>query len=59
MKNYYQGTLADHGYTSVWTRRRMGPVSVRCTSCGTMNPDPDASRTCSCGAALPAPRPFW
>jgi hypothetical protein len=59
VKSLYDGLLADHAFTSVWTRARMNPVYVRCASCGTMNRDPGADRICSCGAKLPGPRPFW
>jgi hypothetical protein len=60
MKESYDGLLADHGFTSVWIKQRMGPIHVRCVSCGTMNRDPPgADRMCSCGAMLPPPRPFW
>jgi hypothetical protein len=59
MKGFHDGTLASGGFTSVWTKHRMNAVSVRCNSCGKMNRDPDPSRTCSCGAKLTDPRPFW
>jgi steroid delta-isomerase-like uncharacterized protein len=58
MKEFYDGSLARHGFTSVWTKQRMNPI-VRCDSCGTMNRDPEGERACSCGATLPDAVPFW
>jgi hypothetical protein len=59
MKQFYDGSLASAGFTSVWTKHRMNPVFVRCDSCGRMNRDPDEKRRCSCGAKLAEARPFW
>lgn len=59
-KGMYDGSLATHGFTSVWTKARMNPVMVRCESCGKMTRDPDEVRQCkSCGATLPDAVPFW
>lgn len=58
-KGFYDGSLAKHGYTSVWTKFRMNPFFVRCDSCGRMNRDPGENRTCSCGVKLPGAVPYW
>jgi steroid delta-isomerase-like uncharacterized protein len=59
MTAFYNGSVAKHGFTSVWTNHRMSSVTVRCDSCGSMNRDPGAERICACGAALPDAVPFW
>ncbi|MCB1378904.1 MAG: ester cyclase [Alphaproteobacteria bacterium] len=60
-KGFYDGSLARHGFTSVWTKERMNPYWVRCEACGAMNrrKPSDAAQACSCGATLPPPAPFW
>ena len=59
-KGMYDGSLATHGFTSVWTKERMNPVMVGCESCGKMTRDPDETRQCkSCGSTLPDAVPFW
>ena len=59
MRGMYDGTLARQGYTSVWTKHRVNPYMLRCDSCGKMTRGPDESLTCSCGARLPDPAPYW
>ena len=59
MKSVYDGSVAKHAYTSVWTKHRINPVLVRCETCGKMNRGPGEDRLCSCGAKLPEPVPFW
>jgi steroid delta-isomerase-like uncharacterized protein len=59
MKGLYDGSLARHGYTSVWSKLRINPFFIRCDSCGKMNGNPDIDRMCSCGAKLPGPIPYW
>jgi steroid delta-isomerase-like uncharacterized protein len=59
MNDFYDGSVARHGFTSVWSMHRMNSVFVLCDSCGTMNRDPEGERTCSCGATLPDAVPFW
>ena len=58
-KGFYDGSLAKHGFTSVWTKHRMNPYFVRCETCGKMNRDPGEARTCACGAKLPEAVPYW
>ena len=58
MKGYYDGSVAKHGFVSVWDKNRMA-VSVRCDACGKMSRAPEGDRICSCGATLPDPVPFW
>ena len=59
MHEIYDGSLAKHSYTSVWTNHRYGPVLVRCDSCGAMTRGPDENRMCRCGERLPDPIPYW
>jgi hypothetical protein len=59
MTAFYDGSVAKHGFTSVWSKHRMNSVFVRCDSCGAMNRDPGGQRICSCGAILPDAVPFW
>lgn len=58
-KKMYDGTVAKHGFTSVWTRNRINPFLVRCDACGRMTRGPDEDRTCACGETLPEPVPYW
>ena len=58
-KKMYDGTLAEHGFTSVWVKERVNPFMVRCVACGKMTRGPDDERKCRCGAQLPAPVPYW
>ena len=58
-KGFYDGSLARHGFTSVWTKHRINPVLVRCETCGKMNCGPGEDRMCPCGTKLPEPAPFW
>lgn len=55
----FDGRLTKAGYTSVWTKHHINPPFVRCDACGKMHRGPDEDRTCSCGAKLPAPTPYW
>jgi steroid delta-isomerase-like uncharacterized protein len=59
MSAFYAGSVARHGFTSVWTKHRMSSVSVRCDTCGSMTRDPHPERKCPCGATLPDAVPFW
>lgn len=60
MHGMSDGTLAEHGFTSVWAPQRINPELVRCPACGRMNRGPDDTRRCSqCGEALPAAAPYW
>jgi steroid delta-isomerase-like uncharacterized protein len=55
----FDGNTAKAGFTSVWTKHHINPPFVRCEACGNMTRGPGPERTCSCGAALPPPTPFW
>jgi steroid delta-isomerase-like uncharacterized protein len=55
----YDGATAKAGYTSVWTKHHVNPGFLRCDACGKMNRGTNAERTCSCGAKLPEPVPYW
>jgi steroid delta-isomerase-like uncharacterized protein len=58
-KGMYDGTVAKHGFTSVWTKHRMNPEQVLCNSCHKMSRGPGEDRMCSCGAKLPDKAPYW
>ena len=58
-KTMYDGTLAQHGFTSVWVKERVNPYMVRCDACGKMTRGPGDERKCRCGAQLPAAAPYW
>jgi len=58
-RGMYDGSIARYGFTSVWTKHHVNPVFVRCDACGKMTRGPNESRTCSCGAKLPEPVPYW
>jgi steroid delta-isomerase-like uncharacterized protein len=60
-KGFYDGSLPRLGYTSVWTKHRINPYWVRCEACGTMRgrKEGETAMTCSCGAPLPPPSPYW
>ncbi len=59
MRGIPDGSFARHGFTSVWVKERVNPVYVRCEACGKMSRGAAPGATCSCGAPLPEPRPFW
>ncbi len=58
-KGMYDGSLAIHGFTSVWTKHRINPELVLCNSCHKMNRGPGDERLCSCGSKLPDKAPYW
>jgi steroid delta-isomerase-like uncharacterized protein len=51
--------LSGGGYTSVFVPERINTMWVRCTSCQRMADHAARQGTCACGAALPAPIPYW
>lgn len=53
----FDGSIAKNGYTSVWTKHHVNTPFTRCDACGKMNRG--AQGTCSCGAKLPEPVPYW
>jgi hypothetical protein len=59
MTSLYDGTVAKHGFTSVWTKHRINPLVVRCETCGKTTRGPGEDRLCLCGEKLPEPAPFW
>ena len=59
MTKFFGPELASGGVTSVWVPDRINTRWVRCNSCGVMNDDERSAGTCSCGAKLPAPLPYW
>ncbi len=58
-KKMLTGTVAKHGFTSVWTKERINPFLMRCGSCGKMSRGENAARTCDCGETLHGPVPYW
>jgi steroid delta-isomerase-like uncharacterized protein len=59
MRGIPDGSLARHAFTSVWIKKRINPVYVRCDVCGKMTRGPLPHASCCCGAPLPEPRPYW
>jgi steroid delta-isomerase-like uncharacterized protein len=59
MRGIPDGSLARHGFTSVWVKERVNPVYVRCDACGKMTRGPEPDATCACGAPLRDPQPYW
>ena len=52
-------TLGGGGFTSVFVPERINTMWVRCPSCQKMADRAAMPDTCGCGAALPAPFPYW
>ena len=52
-------TLGGGGFTSVFVPERINTMWVRCPSCQKMADRAATPDTCGCGAALPAPFPYW
>jgi hypothetical protein len=59
MKKFFEAGLGGGGYTSVWTAERINTAWVRCPACGKMAGHSRPESSCSCGARLPEPMPFW
>ncbi|MEE4188702.1 MAG: ester cyclase [Roseobacter sp.] len=53
------GPVAQHGFTSVWTKERVNPFFLRCKACGKMSRGANDGRECECGEALHGPVPYW
>ena len=58
-KGFFDGSVAQRGFTSVWVKERVNPYWERCDACGKMARDPGPDRVCKCGASLPPAQPFW
>jgi hypothetical protein len=61
MKRFYSAsdTLGGGGYTAVFVPDRINTMWVRCPACQKMADHATRPGTCACGAALPAPIPYW
>jgi steroid delta-isomerase-like uncharacterized protein len=61
MKRFWgtEDTLGGGGYTAVFVPERINSMWVRCPACGKMADHAVPQATCGCGAALPAPIPYW
>jgi steroid delta-isomerase-like uncharacterized protein len=59
MKDFFGGSLAASGFTSVWSPLRMNPYWVRCPSCFKMSDARTAAGRCGCGTTLPDHPPYW
>lgn len=55
----FDGKITKGGYTSVWTKHHVNAPFQRCDACGKVHRGVPEDRTCSCGATLPEPMPFW
>ena len=59
MKKFFGPELGGGGYTSVMVPDRITTMWVRCTSCQKMVDHATRDGTCTCGAVLPTPIPYW
>jgi hypothetical protein len=59
MKKFFGTELAAGGFTSVWVPDRINTRWVRCSGCHRMADHERSAGTCSCGAKLPDPLPYW
>jgi steroid delta-isomerase-like uncharacterized protein len=59
MKKFFGTELASGGFTSVWVPDRINTRWVRCGGCQRMADHERTAGTCSCGARLPDPLPYW
>src|SRR5690242_20228013 len=59
MKKFFGTELAAGGFTSVWVPDRINTRWVRCGGCHRMADHERSAGTCSCGAKLPDPLPYW
>jgi len=59
MKAFFGTDLASGGFTSVWVPDRINTRWVRCNSCHRMTDHERAAGSCSCGAKLSEPLPYW
>jgi len=59
MKKFFGSELSGGGYTSVMVPERFSTMWVRCTSCQKMVDHATRQGTCTCGATLPQPIPYW
>jgi hypothetical protein len=61
MKRFYGSgdTLGGGGYTAVFVPERINTMWVRCASCATIADHAARQGTCTCGATLPDPFPYW
>lgn len=59
MKKFFGTELASGGFTSVWVPERINTRWVRCDGCHRMTDHERSAGTCSCGAKLPEPLPYW
>jgi steroid delta-isomerase-like uncharacterized protein len=59
MKKFFGTELAAGGFTSVWVPDRINARWVRCNTCHRMADHERGAGTCSCGAKLQDPLPYW
>jgi len=59
MKKFFGTELASGGFTSVWVPDRINTRWVRCDACQRMTDHERAAGSCSCGAKLADPLPYW
>jgi len=59
MKKFFGTELAAGGFTSVWVPDRINTRWVRCGGCHRIADHERSAGTCSCGAKLPDPLPYW
>jgi len=59
MQPFFAGSIAEAGYTSVWSPTRINAYWVRCSACRRMTDARTGGQQCSCGTRLSAPPPYW
>ena len=59
MKKFFGTDVAGGGFTSVWVPDRINARWVRCDACLRMADHERSAGTCSCGAKLRDPLPYW
>jgi len=59
MKKFFGAEVAGGGFTSVWVPDRINARWVRCDACLRMADHERGAGTCSCGAKLRDPLPYW
>ncbi len=59
MNRFFAGELGAGAYTAVFSAERINARWVRCAACQKMVDHAARQGTCTCGATLPQPMPYW
>jgi hypothetical protein len=55
----YHSDFIAGGMISICIPTRIKSMGVRCSACGRLSDHEKLAGLCTCGAALPAPPPYW